>query len=341
MVPVSWRLSVILVTCFARLSTSFCPKGFGAGSFPAEYKIPVWPSDIPLEDSAKLTTISLSGFEKADINEEYLEGPTNDFIVQGRETFWQASGQYFMYYCKRFSKWRIAQISAFSQIMDGQCFAFVSDAQPHRDILNQTYLKGFFEVADGQWVVRENAGVAQIGKLGDQMDAEEYEAEVAGCDDDDDAGDEDTSKCPVMPAVRKVKREVFKAAKSAGNWARRLTARYLGAPEDEDAVPDDFNPLFKTEVTEDVTGSECEPDTLKNCSIKEQFYIQKQGNKTREERERERKRLSKLITVVMKPDKKNWLMAQLQILSRMNGKSEEEADEPEQPAASTEKKAEL
>eukprot|EP00930_Biecheleria_cincta_P047832 TRINITY_DN3322_c0_g1_i2.p1 TRINITY_DN3322_c0_g1~~TRINITY_DN3322_c0_g1_i2.p1 ORF type:complete len:354 (+),score=78.53 TRINITY_DN3322_c0_g1_i2:47-1063(+) len=338
MVPVSWRLLFTVVTCFARLCTSFCPKGFGAGSFPAEYKIPVWPSDIPLEESAELTTITLHGFKMADINEEYLEGPTKDFNVQGRETFWQASGQYFMYYCKRFSKWRIAQISAFSQIMDGQCFAFVSDAHPHRDILNQTYLKGFIEVDNGQWVMREDAGVGQIGKLGDQMEAEEDEAEVAGCDDDDDAGDADTSKCPVMPAVRKVKKEVFKAAKSAGNWARRLTAKYLGTPEDEDSVPDEFNPLFDTE---EASGSGCEPDTLKGCSIKEQFYIQKQGNKTREERVEERKRLVKLTDVVMKPDKKDWLTARLQILSRMNRKYEKGADDPQQPAANTEKEAEL
>jgi len=319
MATASWRLPILLLTWSVRLSTAFCPKGFGAGSFPAEYKIPAWPSDMALEESAKLTTITLSGFKMPDVNEEYLEGPTKKFQVQGRETYWQASGQYFMYYCQRYFKWRMAQISAFSQIMDGQCFAFVSDGQPMRDILNQTLLKGFIEVDDGQWVVREDAGVSHIGKLGDQMESEQDEEEAAGCEEDADA--DDNSKCPVMPAVRKVKKEVFKAAKSAGNWARRLTAKYLGAPEEEDAVPDEFNPLFKPKDGE-APGKQCDTETLKDCSIKEQFYVQKQGIKTREERVEEGKRLAKLVDVVMKPDKKDWLISRLKLLAQMNKRSE-------------------
>ena len=166
------------IICFSfQRCASFCPKGFGGGAFPSEYQIPSWPEDMPFEDSAKLRTVSLGGFKNVMLNEEYLEGPNSDFLMQGRETYWQASGQYFMYYCQRFRKWRIAEISAFSRNMDGQCFAFVSDAYPHRDILNKTMLKGFIEVEDGEWVSREDAGVVALGKLGDQMVVSEDETE--------------------------------------------------------------------------------------------------------------------------------------------------------------------
>ncbi|CAJ1364590.1 unnamed protein product, partial [Effrenium voratum] len=110
--------AAVCAALLAMGASGLCPKGFGAAnSFPAEYKIPTWP-EMPWEESAKLRTITLDGFKHQMLNEEYLEGPTRDFQMQGRETYWQASGQYFMYYCQRFRKWRIAEISAFSQNME-------------------------------------------------------------------------------------------------------------------------------------------------------------------------------------------------------------------------------
>merc|ERR1719444_117576 len=101
------------------------------------------------DEAGSLRTVTLGGFEKADLNEEYLEGPTEAFKMQGRETYWQASGEYFLYYCRRFDKWRIAAISAFGRNMEGQCFAFVSDALKGRDISDPSLIKDWIEVEDG------------------------------------------------------------------------------------------------------------------------------------------------------------------------------------------------
>merc|ERR1719396_149566 len=112
------------------------------------------------------------------MNEEFLEGPTSEFEMQGRETYWQASGEYFLYWCARFFKWRIAGISAFSRNKDGECFAYVSDMYPHRDIQNSSFLTGFIEVQNGAWKQQPDAGVRHLGTLSEQMSAVETTEEI-------------------------------------------------------------------------------------------------------------------------------------------------------------------
>jgi len=287
--------------------------------FPDEWMIPKWPN-MELEDAVKLSTVTLGGFAMKSINEEYLEGPTQEFHMQGRETYWQSSGKYFMYYCQRFDKWRIAEISAFSKNVEGQCFAFVSDAYPARDILNKSLIKGWIEVENGEWVVRENAGVTQVGKLADQL-AEQEEVEEDGEDSNCTTSDEeDNSSCPVMPVVRKAKKKVLEATSAASKWVRRLFPKYLGAPDEEDAIPDaDDNPLFpKDENSLDA----CQPDTQEGCNFKEKFYIEKQQKAIPEKRKFELHRLEKLKDVAMKPDQVEWLHARIHILEFMVKKDE-------------------
>lgn len=291
-------------------SEGFCPQGFGGdGFFPEEWQIPKWP-DMGLDEAVKLHTVTLGGFKMKTINEEYLEGPNDEFSMQGRETYWQSSGKYFMYYCKRFDKWRIAEIRAFSKNLDGQCFAFVSDGHPGRDILNASLIKGWIEVEDGNWVHREDAGVMQVGKLGDQMAAQEEDEEVEGGEscatDDSGASGEKDSSCPVMPVVRKV-------AKKAGNWVKRLFPKYLGAPDEEDAIPEDDGDGWKPEAGED----DCQAETQDGCNFKEKFYIEKQQKVTVEKREEEYHRLVRMQNVQMKPEQTAWLKARIKILKQM------------------------
>ena len=59
---------------------------------------------------------------------------------------------------------------------------------------------------------------------------------------------------------------LLQVAKEAGKWARRLFPKYLGAPDEEDAIPED-NPLFASEP--DVTGEGCRVDTLAGCGFKD------------------------------------------------------------------------
>jgi len=249
--------------------------------------------------------------------------------MQGRETYWQSSGKYFMYYCQRFDKWRIAEISAFGQNMEGSCYAFCSDASPGRDILNETLLIGWIEVEKGQWAVREKAGVVKLATLGDQMESEEVEEEVEG--DPNCAGSEENpfgekkSNCPVMPAIRKVKKKVVQAAGAVGKWAKRLFPKMLGAPDEEDAIPEDGgdNPLFDKKA--DYEGV-CDPATQDGCTFREKFYIEKQLKNTAEKRVEELQRLRKMDGVVMKEEQTEWLNARVWILQKMVKQDEKKAE---------------
>ncbi|CAE8593847.1 unnamed protein product [Polarella glacialis] len=246
--------------------------------------------------------------------------------MQGRPTYWQASGEYFMYHCQGFNKWRIAAISAFGSNMNGKCFAFVSDSRPNRDIMDASLLKGWIEVENGEWIVREDAGVVSVGRLGDQMEIEEVEEAVdsqcaAGSEDGSSSEEASSkkSKCPVMPVVRKVKAKVVEGAKAAGNWARRLFPKFLGSPDEEDTIPDVDAQQSAIEDTVD-TDDGCQAETKHQigCSFTQKFYIEKQEKSTAEQRKMELNRLTKLQGVAMKPDAQTWLKARLHILRRLN-----------------------
>merc|ERR1712107_918723 len=102
-----------------------------------------------------------------------------------------------------------------------------------------------------------------------------------------------------MPAVRKAKREIIKAGRAAGNWVKRLFPKYLGAPDEEDDIPeeddDSQNPLFKVDTSSD--SDNCNPESLLGCSYKQKFYIDKQGKLTAEKRAAELTRLKGMLTV--------------------------------------------
>eukprot|EP00439_Symbiodinium_sp_Y106_P069508 s498_g11.t5 len=87
--------------------------------------------------------------------------------------------------------------------------------------------------------------------------------------------DGETSKCPVMPVVRKARDKVVQAAKEAGKWARQTL----------------WQVLFR-----------------RGQMSREQFFIEKQRNASEDQRKSELQRLARMQDVVMKPDQKDWLM---------------------------------
>lgn len=196
-----------------------CPKGFGATdfAFPTEWKIPVWPDNMTDEELSELAMVEMTGFAIEPMNDEFLEGPTLDFHMQGEKTYWSANGEYFLYRCDRFKKWRIAGISGFLQNKMGECLAFVSDAYPNRDILDPELIKGWIEVEEGQWVVRDNAGVNKLGRLADSP-VMKNRTET----DDDDEEYTDNSTCPVMPTMRRFGRKAKKKAKEVATYIGRM-----------------------------------------------------------------------------------------------------------------------
>lgn len=248
-----------------------CPGGFDQeGAFPAEWEIPQWPSDLTQEQAGELLTVSFAGFTLPELNEDFLEGPGDRFLVQGQKTYWQASGEYFLYWCERFRKWRIAGISGFSKIKWGECLAYASDAYPNRDILNKSLIKTWLEVEKGAWQVRDEAGVSAFGRLSEfaakreaelaaqkgeapKEGEEEEAAEDGSCSpgaEGEPGVDGEKSTCPVMPVVRKgvakVKEKVAEAREIAGKWVARLFPQLM-APEEAAPAEGAADSASKTE----------------------------------------------------------------------------------------------
>eukprot|EP00933_Yihiella_yeosuensis_P044207 TRINITY_DN39305_c0_g1_i1.p1 TRINITY_DN39305_c0_g1~~TRINITY_DN39305_c0_g1_i1.p1 ORF type:complete len:341 (+),score=53.95 TRINITY_DN39305_c0_g1_i1:42-1025(+) len=314
----------ILLSALLHANGGICPKGFSSDSFfPKEWQIPKWPSNLTIDEVSKLRFVKLGGFKKESLNEEYLEGPTDDYQMQGQPTYWQESGEYFMYYCERFKKWRIAAISAFGKNMDGNCYAFVSDGYPYRDILDPKLIKGWIEVEDGQWQNRSNAGVVAIGTMGQELlaDSDSEEDTVADgskkCETPTDSteSNEKKSNCPVMPVVRGVKKKVVEVSAALKRWVRRFTASYLSAPSEEDAIPEDQGKDDASRMSAE-KGS-CNLETQEGCSYREKFYIEKQRNVSKEKRQQELERLQRMESVVMKPEQLEWLSSRIGILRIM------------------------
>jgi len=230
----SRALAATLATCLLGRVDGFCPQGFNDPEyFPKEWKIPVWP-ELGLEAAGRLRTVSFGGFTTEALNEEFLEGPGEEYMVQGKESYWQVSGKYFLFWCQRFEKWRIAGISAFGKNKNGNCYSFVSDGVKGRDINDPSLIKGWIEVEGSQWQPRNDAGVFAIGTMQDQFDALAAEDNETGeCSADGGEGGE-KSNCPVMPTVRKVGAKLAHAAKMAGKWVQRLFPSLLPAPSEDD-----------------------------------------------------------------------------------------------------------
>jgi len=303
-VYVTLRTLLALLWLLPRSPLAFCPAGFGGErSFPPEWEIPDWPNPIPPDQAVKLRFVTLGGFNKPELNEEFLEGPTAEFRIGGRETYWQASGQYLLYFCQRFQKWRVASIDAFSAIKNGECFAYASDASPSRDIRNVTFLKGWIEVESGAWQLRPKAGVVALGTLADQLTAleEANKTSVNGADDecvaDDGESQEDGDvspndgpfgkrkkpECPLKPAMRKAHAAVRVAAKAMGAWVRRLFPSLLPAPADDSCTwqltgAKQFC-TNRIEIADNETFSACQEMVLEEEQCENVMYVNARTSK--------------------------------------------------------------
>jgi len=193
------------------------------------------------------------------LNAEFIEGPTSRFSIQGRESYWSASGKLFLYYCRRFKKWRIADIEGYRQIRGGQCYGHASQKASNVEILDAKQPRGWMEVSDGKWTLRRNAGVDDLSTLKEKMDALDAKAAAEKAasetqsadevlDDEDDLvsgvspawmADKKGPMCPLRPAYETVKETAKEVAKSTYRWVKSMLPMLLGAPENTESSGDD------------------------------------------------------------------------------------------------------
>merc|ERR1712151_963562 len=160
----------------------------------------------------------------------------------GKETYWTTSGDYFLYWCARFDKWYIAGEEDLQNNQRGGCTGYARAPMASHDITDALLTNDWAEKGATQWISRQFAGVANVGKFGvsDVGSSKSHEtgtksrtpSNEAGVDansnDDDqhplhEAGatelPQQTTKCPAKQVVRTVQRKAGEMGEIAVGWA--------------------------------------------------------------------------------------------------------------------------
>jgi len=116
------------------------------------------------EGRAPLQTITLNGFVKSDMNIKYVERRQLEFTVNDCETYWSESGEYFIYWCQKETRWKGSRASDLPEVQGGRNCGFVGSPLG-ADILSPSFSKGWYEYDGTAWVLRPNAGISSIGLL--------------------------------------------------------------------------------------------------------------------------------------------------------------------------------
>mmetsp|Transcript_107757 Transcript_107757/g.304831 ORF Transcript_107757/g.304831 Transcript_107757/m.304831 type:complete len:629 (+) Transcript_107757:90-1976(+) len=93
-----------------------------------------------------ITTVEFHGFSMKELNTRYVLRP--DEIIQGRPSYWDNSGVYFIYWQKQTGRWAICDLKCMEAVRDGQCpgWAYRSDSGHFANAC------GWMEMRGNQWV---------------------------------------------------------------------------------------------------------------------------------------------------------------------------------------------
>jgi len=114
----------------------------------------------PAEATSRMVT--LDGFTAACLNVRFSERRGAECVINGHETFWSVDGEYFLFWCKKECRWKLASSNDLERNRTGGSAA-VAAAPACEDLLRPTLLKGWHEWQGKAWVKKAAAGVAQLG----------------------------------------------------------------------------------------------------------------------------------------------------------------------------------
>jgi len=111
-----------------------------------------FPSDEPFDfsmctahENSSCRYLFLDGFTQEDMNGAYRKNPFK--IVQGRSTYHNEDGDYFLYWCSSRQDWRISVTEYAESIIIGECWAWGGAKGSIRPELSEKW----FEVAYEKW----------------------------------------------------------------------------------------------------------------------------------------------------------------------------------------------
>lgn len=133
----------------------------------------------------QLRAVKLGGFNNDFLNVLFVERPSPNFRVNGRETYWPASGQYFIYRSASTNTWGIAKAKRFQAIKESksngvahspegyELWVEVNEAQSTRKTNWREW-----DINTNRWVTRPGSGVLSRGKVRPKANVNKSEAEV-------------------------------------------------------------------------------------------------------------------------------------------------------------------
>lgn len=110
-------------------------------------------------------SVTMNGFLADPLNTKYVERREAEFRVNDLETYWSnetADGKFFLYWCKKESRWKGSRESALQKNREGGSSAIVG-APAGTDILASPLVVGWHEWDGTAWVKHPQAGVTSIG----------------------------------------------------------------------------------------------------------------------------------------------------------------------------------
>lgn len=109
----------------------------------ASHHKPQW-EDALVQKS--ITTVEFHGFTMKELNTRYYLRP--DEMIQGRPSYWDTSGVYFIYWQQQTRRWAICDLKCMDAVRDGQCpgWAYRSDGSHFANAC------GWMEMRANQWV---------------------------------------------------------------------------------------------------------------------------------------------------------------------------------------------
>merc|ERR1711972_254671 len=123
----------------------------------------------PRERKVVFRGVKLTGFRNSGLNELFVENADDEFMINGRETYWSSSGDYFLYRSESTNTWGAAKAKRFKQVRDGSSNG-VAHSPENFEIWQTAAMlakKAWreWDAEENKWVTRQGSGVESRGKV--------------------------------------------------------------------------------------------------------------------------------------------------------------------------------
>eukprot|EP00928_Gymnodinium_smaydae_P027913 TRINITY_DN21436_c0_g1_i1.p1 TRINITY_DN21436_c0_g1~~TRINITY_DN21436_c0_g1_i1.p1 ORF type:complete len:691 (+),score=54.54 TRINITY_DN21436_c0_g1_i1:662-2734(+) len=114
-------------------------------------------SEAGVLDINSATSVTFGGFDHGFLNTRFHLG---DERINGEKVYWTSSKSYFLYFCSKWSQWRIAWRGNRAKIENGGCYGW-AHSNGNVDIFDPKN-KGWGEWTGSSWKQKPNAGVIHV-----------------------------------------------------------------------------------------------------------------------------------------------------------------------------------